>query len=105
VEELTDTLMIQIDSLKTFGIDPSYLDKVYETSRRRHEESLRENSYWIQSLVSSDLNGLDPRQITEGAAPLLQQLSSDDIRELAQLYLDTDEYARFVLMPEERAGE
>jgi zinc protease len=97
--ELTNTLLMQIDSLKTFGIEQSYLDKVYETSRRRHEERLRENSYWIQSLASSDLNGSDPKYILTGAAPELRKLRPEDIQETARTYLDTDRYARFVLVP------
>ncbi len=100
VEELTQTIFTQIDSLQTFGIDVSYLEKVRETSLRSHETNLRENGYWLRSLQYADRYTQDPRLILEGSANILATFDEETIQQAARAYLNPQRYARFVLMPE-----
>jgi zinc protease len=104
VDELTERVMVQIDSLQAFGIEGSYLQKVTETSRRSHEERLKENGYWLRSLEFVDRNDQDPMTILEGSTPFLATLTPEDIRRAAVEYLDQENYAKFVLLPEPAAA-
>jgi zinc protease len=100
VDELTERVMVQVDSLQSFGIDDSYLDKIREIDRRSHEERLKENGFWLRSLQFVDRYGQDPMTILGGSASFLEKLRSADISEAAQRYLDQSNYAKFVLLPE-----
>jgi zinc protease len=101
VDELSERVMVQIDSLQAFGIDASYLEKVRETSRRTHEKRLKENGFWLRSLQFVDQHGQDPMTILEGSADFLSAVSPETIKEAANEYLNTENYAKFVLIPNE----
>ncbi|MBT6148203.1 MAG: insulinase family protein, partial [Gemmatimonadetes bacterium] len=50
VEELTDVVYTQIDSLKLVGLDSTYVAKVKEIRRREREVNLQENGWWLRVL-------------------------------------------------------
>ena len=108
VEELTQVIFEQIDSLKTVGTTDLYVDKVKEMRKRQRETDLKENSFWVGSLASLDFNGVDPRLLTQYPA-LVDSLTVDVVQQAAQKYFNMDRYVRVVLYPEDfgepRAGE
>jgi len=99
VDELVDQAMIQIDSLQTFGIDESYLEKVREIRRRSHEENLKRNRYWLSSIAFVDRHDEDPMTILEGYSEFMTRLDSEMMREAAISYFNLENYATFVLRP------
>ncbi len=101
VDELTQTVYVEMDSLRTFGTTESYLNKAREATLRQHELGLRENGYWLGSLQFYDENGLDPDEIPAGATPFFESLSLDDVREAARRFLDEANTVRVVLYPED----
>jgi len=101
VDELVSTVFSEIDTLKTEGIDASYIQKISETARRGLEENLRENGYWLSSLEYVDTYDQNPYNILVGSTEYYEQLTPAQISEAAKKYLDTDNYAQFVLVPEE----
>jgi zinc protease len=101
VDELIATVFSQIDSLKANGIDESYIQKTRETARRSLEQNLRENGYWIRSLEFVDMHDQDPYNILRGSNEFYEQLTPEQIRDAARKYLDNDNYAQFILVPEE----
>lgn len=103
VDELIATTFSEIDKLRADGIDASYIQKVAETARRGLEENLRENNYWLQSLEFVDTYDQDPYNILSGSNEYYAQLTPGQIRDAARTYLDTDNYALFILLPEESA--
>lgn len=103
VEELTQVVFEQIDSLKTVGTTDLYIDKVKEMRQRQREIDLKENSFWVGSLASLDFNGVDPRRLIQYSA-LVDSLTADAVQQAAQNYFNMDRYVRVVLYPEE-AGE
>ena len=103
VEELTQVIFEQIDSLKTVGTTDLYIDKVKEMRQRQREIDLEENSFWVGSLASLDFNGVDPRRLIQYST-LVDSLTAEAVQQAAQTYFNMDRYVRVVLYPEE-AGE
>jgi len=103
VEELTQVIFEQIDSLKTIGTTDLYIDKVKEMRQRQREIDLKENSFWVGSLASLDFNGVDPRRLIQYPA-LVDSLTAEAVQQAAQDYFNMARYVRVVLYPEE-AGE
>jgi zinc protease len=100
VEELTQTVFTQLDSLLTSGTTEEYVTKVRETTARQHEINLKENRYWLSRLSFSDTYEEDPILILEGSKDFMNRLTPAMIQEAARRYLNMDNYARFVLKPE-----
>ena len=100
VEELTQVIFEQIDSLKTVGTTDLYIDKVKEMRQRQREIDLKENSFWVRSLASLDFNGVDPRRLIQYPA-LVDSLTAEAVQQAAQNYFNMDRYVRVVLYPEE----
>ena len=100
VEELTQVIFEQIDSLKTVGTTDLYVDKVKEMRKRQRETDLKENSFWVGALETLDFNGVDPRRLTQYPA-LVDSLTVDVVQQSAQKYFNMDRYVRVVLYPEE----
>ncbi len=101
VEELTKVTLEQIDSLKKFGIDPSYVNKVKEQQRRERETSLKENRFWLSSFMLLYTNNEDPLNILN-TPKLTEGLSVETVQAAAKKYFDDKNYARFVMYPQEK---
>ncbi|RMH81628.1 MAG: insulinase family protein [Calditrichaeota bacterium] len=102
VQQLTDLVFQQIDSLKQSPPAEIYLRKVKETQRRKYETDLKRNGYWLSVLEFHDEHGEDPRNVLK-FPELVEQLSGEDLRNAARQYLNTDNYVMVVLYPEKYA--
>lgn len=100
VEEMVQTVFTQIDSLQTYGTTEKYLTKVREADLRQHQENLKENSFWINSLAFYDEHGEDPKTTIKGSQAFLRRLTPEMIRADANKYLDRSNYVKVVLYPE-----
>lgn len=105
VDELISIVFAQIDSLKQSGIPESYLAKAREADLRQHEENLKNNRYWLGSLMVYDEWGEEPTPILEGPGAFLETLTPEMIRDAARQYLDTSNYVEAVLYPEHLLNE
>lgn len=101
-DELFQAVMRVINEMKTTGVSAENLTKVREISVRELETNLKENNYWMSMLIASDDRGEDPAFITAGALSIINALTSDDMKAAANRYLNDKNYARFVLLPEEK---
>ena len=99
VEELTETVFAQFDSLKEVGPAEIYIAKVKEIQRRRWETGLRKNEFWLNALQVHYLYGEDPGNILK-YGELVGKLTPDAVRRAARTYLDTGNYVKVVLYPE-----
>ena len=95
-EELTAVVFDQIDSLRSSGLDSTYVERVREIRRREHEVALKENNWWLGSLRYADTHGIDPLLILDRS--LVEGLTAADVHRMAQRF-DTGNYARFVMLP------
>jgi len=100
VDELIAATMAEIHKLKQNGPEEKDLNKVKETLKRERETNLKENSYWLTVLRSYYYNGEDPRE-TLKYEERINAITVQDIQETANKYLNTDNFIKVVLYPEE----
>lgn len=101
VEELTDVVFEQIDSLQLVGLDSTYTNKVREIRRREREVSLKENGWWRALLEWVDKNEVDPLLILDNT--VAENFVPADVLRAAK-WFDRSNYARFVMLPEASSG-
>lgn len=99
VDELTEIVFEQIDSLKTVGTTEKYLTKVKERQLRKHETDLERNGFWLRSLRSAYYHNSDPKQIVE-FEDMVEKLSLENIRRAAQKYFNMTNYVQVILKPD-----
>jgi zinc protease len=99
VDELTQEVFTQIDSLIQFGTTEAYLQKITETQRRQYELNLKSNSFWLNNLEFRYFHHIDPSGIMD-YLDLVNSLTLDNIQQAAQKYFNVDNYVRVVLLPE-----
>jgi len=99
VEELSQTVFDQIDSLQTYGTNEKYITKVRETQTRSYETDLKENGYWVNELRSHYYTKQDPLNIL-GYPKLVETLSAKMVQDAAKKYFNTENYVQVVLLPE-----
>lgn len=99
IDELTDAVMEQIDSLKIQPLKEIYVTKVRETLLREHEIELKENKYWVNYLYN---NYLYNREMSEVLTypDLYRTLNAEAVQKAAQKYFNMDNYVKVVLKPE-----
>ena len=99
-DELAAVVFEEIERMKTDGPDAETVGKVRETQRRNKESNLRENSYWLGQVRRFDSAGIDLAEIP--SYDLIDTWSAEQLQAAAALYLRLDQYAKFVLQPEEQ---
>lgn len=99
VDELTDEIFTQIDSLIQFGTTETYLQKVKASDLRSYETNLKQNNFWLSNLEFKYFHKEDPMDILT-YPEMVEHLSLENIQEAARKYLDRDNYIRVVLYPE-----
>ncbi len=72
--------------------------KVKETYLVKHKEDMKRNRFWLSNLVRTDQQDQNLESMMQLEAKL-NQLTSEDIHEVAQKYLG-DNYLLGILMPE-----
>ena len=100
VDELTNDVFAQIDSLKMNPPDVSYVNKITEMQLRDYETNLKENGYWLYEINNSIFNNYDITEILN-YEDQMKSLNADILQETAQKYLNEDNYVEVILMPEE----
>ncbi len=104
MEELTGTVFNQIDSLKTAGPGDEYIAKVKEIQQRNHEEREKTNGAWLNVLWEFYFAGSNPVDFIK-YPELVESLTTDMVREAANMYFNTDNYVRVFLLPEPEQAE
>jgi len=97
--ELADVVFEEIERMKTDGPDAETIAKVRETQRRRKESNLQENGYWLSLIRQYDRAGRDLLEIP--SYDFIEGWSAEQVQAAATRYLRMDQYAKFVLQPEE----
>ncbi len=101
VEMLTRASLDVIQEVKDKGCDEKNLVKIKETALRERETSLMENQFWMNTINSNDQNGENIDDISH-YAEWVNAMKADDFKRFAAKYLQSDNYARFVLLPEKK---
>ena len=103
VETLTKAVFALVDSLKTQGPTQQDVDRVREEIRRGREVELKQNGYWLNNLMARDQSGEDIGGLLEPYDVMVRNLTAAQIQDAAKRYLDVNNYARFLLLPEKEA--
>ncbi|MEP6732369.1 MAG: insulinase family protein [bacterium] len=101
VDELVKEVFSVIDSVKAGVVSDSNLTKIKEMPLRSHEIALRQNGAWISSMADADEDGRDQGDFLRLPA-LVNGVTREKIRDAARLYLRSDQYARFTLLPADK---
>ncbi|MBL7110638.1 MAG: insulinase family protein [Bacteroidales bacterium] len=101
IDELTNSVFLVLDSLKTDGPDEIYITKVTETQLRSYEIQLKENGYWLSQLQNYYFTGQDPESILKYPEKV-KTMTSGNIQKTATKYLNMNNYVKVVLLPEKK---
>jgi zinc protease len=76
--------------------------QVKEQERRERELDLTDNNFWAAAIELYLSEGLELKDLPQ-YNDLIARVSSDNVREAARKYLNTDRYVLGVLLPEKPA--
>jgi zinc protease len=99
-QALINSALDEVQKVKTNGPSQTDLDKFVIEQRRQLEINLRENGFWMNQISSAYRNEEDPTYILRYIDEL-EKLTVDDIKEVANKYLQDDRLFKFILLPEE----
>ena len=99
VEDLSEALFAQIDSVKSFGLEEKYLNKSKEIQKNEFNKKIKENKYWLDELKSMHFNKSNNYRLYD-YEKTVNSVAKDDIKTLANKYLNTKNYVKVVLYPE-----
>ena len=104
IDELTEAVIVQIDSLKLEPPKENYVTKVREGLLREYETNLKKNRYWLNSFYNSYFF---ERELTEILTypDLYNSLTPEMIQNAAIKYFNMDNYVKVVLKPEGSKNE
>lgn len=100
VEKLSKSVFASIDSLKNAPPSAADVNKVKEALIREREVQLKQNAYWLASIVNREQSGEDVTGMLAAFDDLIRNITPASIQAAAKKYFDTANYARFVLLPE-----
>jgi zinc protease len=100
VDKLSKSVFALIDSLKANGPSASDVDKVKEQLTREREVEVKQNSYWLVNLIGRDQSGEDIGGLLDAYDAMVKNLTGPQIQQAAAKYFNEQNYARFVLLPE-----
>ena len=98
-QELTDAIIEEVENLRKNLVDKSYLTKLQESYRRSKETALKTNSYWARMAGSAALRGFPTTAIAD-ADTIPSMVTPQTMQQLAQRYLDPNNYVVIFLEPE-----
>ncbi|MCQ2585131.1 MAG: insulinase family protein [Treponema sp.] len=99
-QELTDEVIKEFDRLKTELVSEDYIQKLQETYRRNHERNLRENSWWMEKIRSTEVYTYEPLWMLSDVEKVVSWITAENLRDTARKYLNTDNYVSVFLVPE-----
>lgn len=100
VENLVDAVKDEVKSLIKNGPSEENYNKVKETLRRGRESDLEKNSFWRNAIVSYYKDDRDLSEIYN-YDQYLENLSMQDIQDMAKQYLDLQKAVLLTVKPEE----
>jgi zinc protease len=98
-EMLLDAAMAQIKEIQNNGVETADIEKSKEIYRRDKEKNLQKNGWWLNALTNSYIYNLGFESIASYEA--LDLITSEELQRVANKYLNTEEYIRVVLYPED----
>lgn len=98
VDTLVNAAIMEIDSVKKYGANAENMRKIKETFERQRQVDLKENKFWLEALYGSYQDNEDIMGILNYDKNV-DALTSDELKALANQYLNMKNYAKFILKP------
>jgi zinc protease len=99
VEELVDATFAVIEEFKANGPTEEDVTKVRAQALTTLEESLEDNSFWLQTLKDYIFYGGEDRVDFAAVQAAAEALTAEEIQAAAQQYLDEGRYVQTALFP------
>ena len=99
VESLSKAVMTEIDRLRRDGPAQSDINAVREAEKNGVKTALRQNSYWMNSMMAMHQLGRDPRMIPQ-RVDRADTLTPGNVQDSFRKYFPADRYTVVTLMPE-----
>ena len=100
-QELVDATFAVAEEMRTSLASDVNMQKAKEQELRSDQESLRQNSYWLDVLGNY---AFDPKLVDPASgltiSDLIDKLTAEDVRQAAQQYMPADRYVKITLYPE-----
>lgn len=104
VDELVARIVAEMESLQADGPDATEVADAREGLLRGLEVTFEQNIFWIASILASEQYGLADGQTWIDEYPdALAALTPEDVREGMRRFVDTGNYVRLTLLPEDVA--
>jgi zinc protease len=100
VDSLTSAALKEIRKIQTEGAKKEDIQSAQEIQRRNMEENLKTNGFWISSLQRIYRENVS-MDILIHYDEWIKKISSEEIKRVANEYIDTGNYLRVVLYPEQ----
>ena len=100
-ESLTQAIFEQIDWLQNAPTPEKYISKLKENWKRKQEEGLKNNNWWINQIVTAEMQNISLETIYDTRS-YLNELSGEAMQKLAKEYLTQDNYVKATLMPKKK---
>lgn len=100
VDDLVNAALDAIREIQEQGVSEENLNKIKEAQRRDQELHWKTNGYWMNVLKTYHVNRFDYNEV-EWLDQRIEDLTANDIQQVAKKYLDTEAYIQVVLYPEE----
>ncbi len=99
VQKLVDAAFAEIESIQKDGPSEEDVTKVQEADNQNREENLKRNNFWAGQLSAYYINDKDLDGFYE-YEELVNGLNAEDIKDVANEFIDTNEYIKVILYPE-----
>ncbi len=100
VDKLVEASLSEVEKIKKEGPTDKDLAKVKETFLLQHKENMKQNKYWLSSMVTAAKEKRDASKMLD-FEKAVEALNKKDIQKMANNILDKD-YLLGILMPEEQ---
>ena len=99
-EELIARTIEVIEEFRTSPISESLLERVQAQQRQSHRQAVQENGYWLSNLQFAWENQREFSTILD-YLDMVEGLTAEDIRRMAETYLIPESRMELLLLPEE----
>lgn len=98
VDSLAAAAWSVIKDIQENGVEEEYITKVKNTLIRGKEKNMEKNGYWLGQIMNCAHWGYDFAEINDYGK--FDKITSEALKEVAQKYIDTENYTHISLYPE-----
>jgi len=101
-ESIDKLVTVTLDILKEFkikGTSPTDLEKVKESLRLKHDQEIKTNLYWVNTLNQFNNYHIDTQQVLN-YQDIINSITMDDLKNAAKIYYDFNNHIVAKHMPE-----